>query len=132
MNSSREDYLIAIYRLTQEDNTLNSVTLAKKLDVTRAAVSEMVRKLVKEELITFTNNQIVLTEHGMEIAKNLLSSHRLWEIFLIDYLKMSPEDAHDQADQLEHVTGEKLLLALNKYLNYPTESPKGNIIWENV
>ena len=133
MNSSREDYLIGIYRLTKgEKNFVNSVTLAKHLGVSRASVSEMVKKLTAEDLISFIDNKIELTEKGTERAKNLISSHRLWEIFLIDHLDMTFDEAHEQAHHLEHVTGEALKLALNKYLDYPTHCPSGKKIWENI
>ena len=75
----------------------------------------MVKKLTNEKLISFIENKIELTEEGMDKAKSLISSHRLWEIFLIDYLHMSFEEAHDRAHRLEHVTGETLMLALNKF-----------------
>lgn len=132
MNSSREDYLITIYRLTNENSYVNSVTLSKALGISRASVSEMVKKLTNEKLISFIENKIELTEEGMDKAKSLISSHRLWEIFLIDYLHMSFEEAHDQAHRLEHVTGETLMLALNKFLGYPTHCPSGNKIWKNI
>lgn len=130
-SSSREDYLIAIYRLTKNQEFINSVSLAKELEVSRASVSEMVKKLSAEGLISFLDNQIRLTPMGRDRAKNLISSHRLWEIFMTEELGMSVEDAHDQAHLLEHITGPKLKAALNRYLDYPTQSPGGNVIWDN-
>lgn len=132
MNSSREDYIIAIYRLTKKVDFVNSVTIAKQLGVSRASVSEMVKKLCEDELINFEHNKISLTEAGMIKARNIISCHRLWEYFLTELLGMSYEEAHEQADLLEHVTGETLKDALNEYLNYPELSPRGNVIWDNV
>lgn len=132
MNSSREDYIIAIYRLTKQADFVNSVTIAKKLGVSRASVSEMVKKLCDDGLINFEQNKISLTESGMVKARDIISRHRLWEYFLTEILGMSYEEAHEQADLLEHVTGENLKDALNEYLNYPELSPSGNIIWDNV
>lgn len=131
-SSSREDYLIAIYRLTKNQEYINSVSLAKALDVSRASVSEMVKKLIAEELISFVDNQIRLTSKGRDRAKNLISSHRLWEIFMTEQLGMSAQEAHDQAHLLEHITGPTLKAALNRYLDYPTQSPRGNVIWDNL
>ncbi|HHU54000.1 MAG TPA: metal-dependent transcriptional regulator [Clostridiaceae bacterium] len=132
MNSSREDYIIAIYRLTKKADFVNSVTIAKKLGVSRASVSEMVKKLCDDKLINFEQNRISLTEAGMTKARNIISCHRLWEYFLTEILGMSSDEAHEQADLLEHVTGENLKDALNEYLNYPEQSPRGNVIWDNV
>ena len=132
MNSSREDYIIAIYRLTKRADFVNSVTIAKKLGVSRASVSEMVKKLCEDGLINFEQNKISLTESGMVKARNIISCHRLWEYFLTEILGMSYDVSHEQADLLEHVTGANLTDALNEYLNYPELSPRGNVIWDNV
>ncbi|HHT24820.1 MAG TPA: metal-dependent transcriptional regulator [Clostridiaceae bacterium] len=132
MNSSREDYIIAIYRLTKQAGFVNSVTIAKTLGVSRASVSEMVKKLCEDNLINFEQNKISLTESGMVKARNIISCHRLWEYFLTEILGMSYDEAHEQADLLEHVTGENLKDALNEYLNFPELSPRGNVIWDNV
>jgi len=42
------------------------------------------------------------------------------------------DQAHAQADLLEHVTSDALKDALNEYLDYPAVSPRGNVIWDNV
>ncbi len=131
MNSSREDYLLSIYRLNKKGTKVTSIMLSKELEVSRASVSEMIKKLVQEDLVNYIDNIITLTEKGENKAKTIISSHRLWEIFLVDYLHMTPQEAHEQAHLLEHVTGENLQEALNQFLNFPTESPKGNAIWEN-
>lgn len=132
MNSSREDYLLSIYRLNKKDPKVTSIMLSKELEVSRASVSEMIKKLVQEGLVRYVDNIITLTESGENKAKMIISSHRLWEIFLIDYLHMTYDEAHEQAHLLEHVTGENLQNALNQFLQFPTESPRGNAIWENI
>jgi DtxR family Mn-dependent transcriptional regulator len=131
LNSIREDYLLTIYRLTKKTDYTNSVTLARALNVSRASVSEMVKKLSSEELITFVDNQIRLTDQGRKKARNIISVHRLWEFFLMEHLHLSDSEAHEQAHLLEHVTGEALREALNEYLDFPTKCPGGNIIWDN-
>ena len=64
LNAAREDYLLAIYRLTKEKDHTNSVSIARALGVSRASVSEMVKKLSAEDLIIFSKNRIYLTEIG--------------------------------------------------------------------
>lgn len=132
MNSSREDYIITIYRLTKDEEFVNSVTIAKALDVSRASVSEMIKKLSQEDFISFIDNKIKLTKKGKDKAKKIVSRHRLWEYFLVEHLKMSWEEAHKEADLLEHVTSKSLKIALNKYLNYPDSCPQGHKIWNNI
>ncbi len=132
MNSSREDYIIAIYRLTKKADFVNSVTIANTLGVSRASVSEMVKKLLADGLINFEQNKISLTDAGLDKARNVISRHRLWEYFLSEILNLPLDQAHAQADLLEHVTSDALKDALNEYLDYPAVSPRGNVIWDNV
>lgn len=132
MNANREDYLLAIYRLSKEKGYTNNIGIARALDLTRASVSEMVRKLVDENCIQLDGHRISLTPAGQKKAENTISTHRLWEVFLMEHLHLTKEEAHDQADLLEHVTFEPLSEALNKYLNYPTACPTGNPIYVNL
>lgn len=131
MHSSREDYILAIYRLTKDEEFVHSVAIAKTLQVSRASVSEMIKKLSQENYISFIDHKIKLTKKGIEKAQSIISSHRLWEYFLIEHLQMPWEEAHQEADLLEHVTSDSLKAALNKYLNYPDSCPSGHKIWSN-
>lgn len=132
MNSNREDYLITIYRLSHEKGYTNNKSIAHCLDVSKASVSEMIGKLSEEGMVALEKTRISLSPKGTEYARELLSDHRLWEYFLFHVLGMDSEDIHEQADLLEHVTGSKLREALNRFLEYPTESPSGKVIYKNV
>lgn len=132
MNSNREDYLQAIYRLSQEKGYTNNKNIAEFLGISKASVSEMVRKLIEDGMIDLNGTKIFLTEEGKIRAQDLLSDHRLWEYFLCNILGMDSEKIHEQADLLEHVTGDELRESLNRFLNYPTKSPKGKTIYKNI
>ncbi len=131
MNSSREDYLLAIYRLSREEGFTFNVDIAKFLNLSKASVSEMIKKLYEDEIVRLKGTKISLTEKGRKKAQAVISCHRLWEYFLLEHLELEVEEAHRQADLLEHVTGEELFEKLNAYLGFPKKSPKGNVIYEN-
>ena len=131
MNSSREDYLQAVFRLSKEKGYATNKEIAEYLGVSKASVSEMVKKLEASGKFTIENKHIRLSDNGDKLAKAVLSKHRIWEYFLSEILHIKSEDIHAQADLLEHVTSDELRDALNKYLGYPAESPKGNSIFEN-
>lgn len=131
MNSSREDYLQAIFRLSKEKGHATNKEISEYLGVSKASVSEMIKKLALANKVTIEKNQIKLSDHGDKLAKAVLSKHRIWEYFLSEVLHMDSEYIHAQADLLEHVTSDELRDALNKYLGYPTLSPGGKSIFEN-
>ncbi|MBP2025674.1 metal-dependent transcriptional regulator [Peptoniphilus stercorisuis] len=131
MSPNREDYIQAIFRLQEEHGFATNKDVADMLKVSRPSVSEMTRKLREDGLVKIERTKIVITQKGIEVAKEVISKHRLWEQFLKEHLDFEIEDAHEQADLLEHVTNDKLKDALNKFLGYPKESPKGNPIYLN-
>ena len=69
MNSNREDYLQAIYRLSQEKGYTNNKNIAEFLGISKASVSEMVRKLIEDGMIDLNGTKILLTEEGKVHSK---------------------------------------------------------------
>ncbi len=127
----REDYLKTMLKLSNEETWISNKQLASVLGVSAPSASEMVRKLEMEGLV-----QVVayrgsrLTDAGRNMAIHLIRSHRLWEVFLIEYLQYDPSEADAEAELLEHSSTIKLTEALEKFLNYPTHCPHGAVIPE--
>lgn len=131
MNSIRQDYIQAIYRLSKDKGYTSNKNISDYFSISRPSVSEMIKKLVDDGLVIQERNKIHLSDLGDREAKEILSKHRIWECFLVDVLGLSGEIVHDQSDLLEHVTSEEMFAALNKFLSYPTISPKGKRIYTN-
>ncbi|WP_243343813.1 metal-dependent transcriptional regulator [Anaerococcus sp. AGMB09787] len=131
MNFSREDYLKTIYKMSKDKGYVNNKDLAESLGVSRTSVSEMSRKLKAKDLVSIDKGRIKLSAKGDALAKDIISRHRIWEYFLFNNLGLAGKKAHDEAELLEHVTSDELKDALNKYLGYPKQSPRGNIIYDN-
>ena len=130
LNSSRQDYLQAIYRLSFKRGYTTNKEITGYLKISKASVSEMIKKLEADGKLKLEKNNISLSAEGEKEAKTVLSKHRIWEYFLVEVLKMEQSMVHGQADLLEHVTSNELRDALNKYLGYPTVSPNGKFIYE--
>lgn len=131
MNSSREDYIQVIYRLSIEKGYTNNKEIARYLNVSKPSVSEMIKKLSKDRLINVNKNKISLSRKGNLVAEEIISKHRIWEYFLSEKLKLPKNEIHGQADILEHATDDKLKEALNRYLGYPKICPHGKKIYGN-
>ena len=127
MSQSIEDYLKGILILKGKREYSNK-NLAETLNVSPASVSEMIRKLEKEGYLIINKKEVTLTERGEIKAKGVIRRHRVWEVFLADKLGYSLEEIHDEAEILEHVTSEKLLRKLEKFLFYPQTCPHGGPI----
>ena len=101
-----EEYCECIFELDEDDVEVIQARIAERLQVSRPAVSEMVRRLESEGLITSEGGRIALTESGQELAERVVRRHRLAERFLTDVLKLSWAEAHHEAGKWEHVISE--------------------------
>ena len=131
IDTGRDDYISAIYELIEKKEIATNKKISEILGVKAASVSEMLKKLVEEGEVYTENKSILLTETGKMRARTLLTKHRLWELFLVEYLGYSWQDVHEDAKALEYVTSNGLKDRLNEFLNKPMHCPHGNEIYEN-
>ena len=122
-----EEYCECIFELQEDDVVVIQARIADRLQVSRPAVSEMVRRLEAEGLVT-TDGSIVLTETGLALARQTVRRHRLAERFLTDMLGLSWAVAHHEAGKWEHVMSGEVEEALDRVLGSPTTCPHGNPI----
>jgi DtxR family Mn-dependent transcriptional regulator len=122
-----EEYCECIFELDEDDVDVIQARIAERLQVSRPAVSEMMKRLEAEGLI-HPGNGIELTEAGRELAERVVRRHRLAERFLTDVLKLSWAEAHHEAGKWEHVMSDAVERAMNELLGAPTTCPHGNPI----
>jgi DtxR family Mn-dependent transcriptional regulator len=125
--SAFEEYCEAIFELREDDLDVIQARIAERLLVSRPAVSEMIRRLVTDGLVT-VDDGIRLTSEGMVLAERVVRRHRLAERFLTDVLGLSWSEAHEEAGKWEHVLSDPVEAAINRMLENPTTCPHGNPI----
>ena len=123
-----EEYCETIFELAEDDLDVIQARIADRLEVSRPAVSEMVKRLEKEGLVTSDDHVILLTDDGLELATSVVRRHRLAERFLTDVLGLSWTEAHHEAGRWEHVISPAVEVALDRLLGQPTTCPHGNPI----
>ncbi|MEY2959019.1 MAG: hypothetical protein RLZZ01_1587 [Actinomycetota bacterium] len=122
-----EEYCECIFELAEDDVEVIQARIAERLQVSRPAVSEMIRRLETEGLVT-NDAGIQLTASGLELAQRVVRRHRLAERFLTDVLGLSWAEAHHEAGKWEHVISDSVEVAMNRLLGEPTTCPHGNPI----
>ncbi len=122
-----EEYCECIFELHEDDVEVIQARIAERLNVSRPAVSEMIRRLAAEGLID-TDGGITLTSSGVELAQRVVRRHRLAERFLTDTLGLSWAEAHHEAGKWEHIMSDSVEEALDRLLGSPTTCPHGNPI----
>ena len=127
---SEENYLKAIYRLSQEKNEkITPKGISDALGNNPASVVDMIRKLVEKELIDYDKKKGVhLTAQGQKNAVLIVRRHRLWEVFLLEKLGYQWDQIHDIAEELEHIKDSTLPDRLDEFLGFPEYDPHGDPI----
>ncbi len=129
MTSGKEDYLKAIYIISEDHDLVSNKELSDMLQVSPPSVSEMITKLQKEGYVDYTAYKgSKMTKKGRREAGKLFRFHALWEVFLVDKLNFFWSEAHEQADGLEHQTSDLLAERLDDYLGHPQHCPHGDPI----
>ena len=125
----KEDYLRGLYILEEEKGQIKSIDLAHYLNVSKPSVSEMVKELSKERLISYKKySRINFTQKGRRIAEKLTSKHRIIELFLKNILRAKSKNIHLEAHRLEHAFSDESINKLRKLLGNPKKDPHGKPI----
>jgi len=128
-NISKEDYLRVIYKGLEEYEIVNPTLIAEQLNISNAAVTDMIRKLKKEKYVSYTPYQgIQLLQKGRVEAIKLVRRHRIWETFLFKVVGLPWYQIDEEAENLEHSSSDELVDRLEKILNYPDFDPHGHPI----
>ena len=123
-----EEYCECIFELREDNVEIIQARLVERLGVSRPSVSEMIKRMESEGLVTIRGQKIALTHKGDQLAERVVRRHRIAERFLTDVLKLSWSQAHHEACKWEHVISADVERALNTLLGSPTTCPHGNPI----
>jgi len=128
-NISKEDYLSVIYKSSDSSGEIKANQIAEKLNITSAAVTDMLRKLSKEGYVDYKRYKgIKLTKSGENYARNMVRRHRIWEVFLYQIVGLPWDKVHGEAENLEHSSSDELIDKLEEMLDYPEFDPHGDPI----
>lgn len=126
-----EEYLEAVYDLTQEGEAARTNEIAELMHVSPASATEMVQRLSAEGYLAYERYKgAILTEKGLKIAKKIKRKHRLVERFLVDVLGAKSGEFHDEACKLEHAISDESEKRICQIVNNPRFCPDGDPIPE--
>jgi DtxR family Mn-dependent transcriptional regulator len=131
LSQSIEDYLKAVYELTQGEGRASTNALAEHLNVAPASVTGMLQKLAttRPPLLEYQKHRGVrLTPQGKKVALETIRHHRLLELFLHQILGYEWHEVHEEADRLEHVISEQFEQRIADALGDPRHDPHGDPI----
>lgn len=119
-----EDYLSLIYVIERDGEPVVGARLAEILKVSPPTVTNTLKRMVRDGLITMQENGTHLTETGWDAARLIMRKHMLMEWMMQKMLPWSK--LHSEAHNLEHAISEEAENALYEDLGHPKTCPHGN------
>jgi DtxR family transcriptional regulator, Mn-dependent transcriptional regulator len=129
LNPASKEYLEAVFELREEGRRVLQARIGERLGLAPATVSEGVKRLVAEGLVSIRGaRDVELTEKGHLIAEALVRRHRLAERMLTDILGIPWHLCHEQAEDWEKVMTPEVEEAILAKLEGEPTCPHGNPI----
>lgn len=126
-----ENYLKAILQISLQSGSewVSTGDLAKYMDVAPGTVTSMLKTLKQSEHVEYRPYEGArLTESGKQTSIRVLRRHRLIELFLFQTLKLSWDQIHSEAENMEHAVSDFLVDRIDEYLEFPETDPHGDPI----
>jgi DtxR family Mn-dependent transcriptional regulator len=123
---SAADYLEALYEMIEESIPPVQARLAEWMGVSRASVSEAVRRLRRDGYLRASGRRLELTPKGQAAAEQLVRRHRLAELMLIDMLGVPWHLAHQEATVWGRAISDEVEARIVEALGDPGACPHGN------
>jgi DtxR family Mn-dependent transcriptional regulator len=126
-----QDYLKAIYSLTNSGDFTTTKRVAERLNVAAPSVTNMVQRMAafRPPLVEYHKHKgVALTTAGRAEALRTIRRHRLIELFLVRILGYGWEEVHAEAERLEHAISSNFEDRLAALLGEPDFDPHGDPI----
>jgi len=118
LSPSREEYLKAIYKLSERTKLVRSIDIAVYLGVSKPSVHSAVTTLQEEGLVIKPlGGEIQLTEEGRKKGEIITAKFRIIKQFLNSCCNVSEPTASADACKMEHIISDESIFALKKYLD---------------
>lgn len=114
---SMENYLEAIYELSNGNSGVRVSDISERLGVTKPSVNNAIATLAEKGLVTTEKyKKIYLTPTGLERAKLTSQKHRIIQKFFTEVLKIDANIADQDACSIEHVISPNSVQAMQEYM----------------
>jgi DtxR family Mn-dependent transcriptional regulator len=127
LTGSLEDYLETIYLLIRDRKVARVKDIAEARDVRMASVTPAMRRLADLGYIIYRQREFIeLTEKGEQVARKTMARHDLLVRFFRDVLRVSPENAENDACSMEHLLSDESTEKLVRFFEFLRACPRAS------
>ncbi len=128
-SAAMREYLAEIYRLQEDTPTVSTTSLADRLNVSPPAIPRMLKRLQSAGFVKHVPYQgVELTPRGREEALCEIRRHRILEVFLVNVMGFTWDEAHEHADGLGAGLNDRLTDRMAEMTGFPQRCPHGEPI----
>ena len=122
-----ENILKALYQLGEDEKNFyesrSTEEILQKRKFYKTVLITGLNRLKRQGFLEISNGAWKFTTAGKNKGQRVVKLHRLWELYLTEYLRIAPDHVHDDADTIEHILTPELEARLEKLLDYPKVDP---------
>jgi DtxR family Mn-dependent transcriptional regulator len=130
LSASLEDYLEAIYWISDEKQAARAKDISKRLGVNNSSVSGALRALSERGLVNYAPYDLVtLTPEGRTIAVDVVRRHEALRDFFIKVLAVDVKIADAGACKMEHEIPAEILERFILFVEFMESCPRSGVRW---
>jgi len=130
LTPTMEDYLEAIYNLSQEKRVVRVKDIAKRLGVKMPSVTNMLKTLSEKGMIDYEKYEYLeLTGRGSDIGSEIDQRHQTLKSFLTDILQIDNDQADEDACKMEHSVSPATLERIVEFMEFVEDCPRSGDDW---
>ncbi|SIQ90367.1 metal ABC transporter permease [Pontibacter lucknowensis] len=122
-----ENLLKLLYQLGElrqdYDSARSLEELLERRNIPRKEAIRGLQKLKRQGYLQKEDKRWLLTPEGEKRGRRVVRLHRLWELYLTQYLNLASDHVHEDAETIEHIITPELEQRLIEELNYPDLDP---------
>lgn len=120
---ARDDYLEQILHLIEEKGYARPIDISKKLEVSQASVTNMLKKLNSDGLVKHIKYRgTTLTDEGLSIARAIIDRHQTLTAFL-NLFEIDKDTIYRDVEGMEHHVSRASLEAIRAVTEHLTVNP---------
>lgn len=127
-----ENILKAFFQIAENNQSFGEPKtiemVREKRFYTKKLTLRIFKRLKRHGYLKRNESGYYLSKFGQRKAARLVKLHRLWELYLTQYLRIAPDHVHEDADTIEHLITPELERKLEEKLNFPKTDPHNSEI----
>jgi DtxR family Mn-dependent transcriptional regulator len=130
LSSNMEDYLEAIFHISEQKQAARAKDIADRVKVNKSSVTGALRSLSEKGLVNYAPYDIItLTARGKKLAVEIVRRHEALKDFFVKILLIDKAEAEKAACKIEHEVSKNIVDRLISFVEFMEICPRVGKEW---